>query len=68
MLHRYHHFNFRQQVQYGTLPRGGTSLLGPGPIAEEAENDGGGVAVIEQSEPAQGGQLRRSQDGRISLR
>ena len=35
---------------------------------------GGGVAVIEQSgrgaasEPVQGGQLRRSQDGRISLR
>ena len=76
----------RQQVLYGTLPKGATR----GPIPEETEADGpaedltesrrgsrasgGGVSVIGQSGggatsgQVQGGQLRRSQDGRISLR
>ena len=80
--------HFRQQVIYGTLPRG----VARGLIPEETETDahagdlsrsrggsrgsrgsGGGVAVIQQSgggagDPVQGGQLRRSLDGRISLR
>ena len=76
----------RQQVLYGTLPKGANR----GPIPEETEADGptgdltesrrgsrasgGGVSVIGQSGggatsgQVQGGQLRRSQDGRISLR